>query len=122
MVDNCLATHEVLSWVKKRNKGTLYAEILKVDLSEAYDRIRWDFLEAILINMNFPEQWVTWIKECLSTVSYLVLMNGEPTPFFKTLVGLRQGDLLSPYLFILCAWKCCLLISLQLMKPNKSKD
>ena len=51
MVDNCLVAHEVINWVKKRKKGTLYAGILKVDLSKAYHRIRWDFLEAILTSM-----------------------------------------------------------------------
>lgn len=61
LVDNCLIAHEVLHWIKKREKGTFYAGIMKVDLSKAYDRIRWEFVEAVLRKMNFPERWIKWI-------------------------------------------------------------
>lgn len=71
-------------------------------LSKAYDRIRWDFVEAILRKMKFPKFWIQWILQCIITVSYSILVNGEPTNFFKPLVGLTLGDPLSSYIFFLC--------------------
>ena len=58
MSDNCFISHEIINWVKKRKSGNNFAGILKVDLSKAYDRIRWDFVEAMLRKMKFPENWI----------------------------------------------------------------
>ncbi|KAL2903953.1 hypothetical protein RDABS01_002663 [Bienertia sinuspersici] len=102
ITDNCLLANEMLHLLKTRKKGRKFLAVLKVDLSKAYDRIRWDFLEKVLVNMNFPAVWVGWLMECVSTVRYAILVNGSPTPEFSPTAGLRQGDPLSPYLFILC--------------------
>lgn len=119
LADNCLIAHEVLNWVKKQKKGTLFTGIMKVDLSKAYDRIRWDFVEAVLVKMNFPEKWIKWILQCISTdFSYSILINGEPTPFFNPKAGLRQGDPLSSYIFILCMEA----LSTTLTKAQETKD
>jgi hypothetical protein len=76
---------------------------LKIDLSKSYDRVCWSYIILILTHLGFEVPFITWVMECISIVSFVVLINGETSPFFKSERGLRQGCPLSPLLFMLVA-------------------
>ena len=98
ILDAALIANEVIdSLLKKKESGVL----CKLDLEKAYDHINWAFLLSVLQKMGFGEKWAGWIRWCISTASFSVLVNGSPTGFFRNTRGLRQGDPLSPYLFVL---------------------
>jgi hypothetical protein len=75
--------------------------LCKLDLEKAYDHVNWDFLIYLLCRCGFSERWRCWILFCLSTVRFSVLVNGSPCGFFQSTRGLRQGDPLSPMLFVI---------------------
>lgn len=75
--------------------------MLKLDISKAFDSVRWDYLLELMHHRGFPPRWRSWVTTLLSTATSKVLMNGAPGEDIHHGRGLRQGDLLSPFLFIL---------------------
>ncbi|KAH9656150.1 reverse transcriptase domain-containing protein [Citrus sinensis] len=103
ITDNILISSEIMHFLKRKRQGKVGATALKIDMSKAYDRIEWDFLEAMLLRLGFDGKWVTLIMLCVSTVRYHVIRDGKEIGPIVPSRGLHQGDPLSPYLFILCA-------------------
>ncbi|XP_057450409.1 uncharacterized protein LOC130741856 [Lotus japonicus] len=120
ITDNALIAHECFHYMKKKITGRNDIMALKLDMAKAYDQIEWSFLRSVMENMGFPQNWVSLIMRCVSTVSFSIMLNGNPQTVFSPGRGLRQGDPLSPYLFILCGEVFSALIERVVLSANLS--
>ena len=100
--DNILVAFETLHCMQRYNPGTFRCMALKLDMSKAYDRVEWSLLEELIWKMGFHERWINLTMVCVKTVTYSILVNGKPRGLIHPSRGNRQGDPLSPFIFLLC--------------------
>ncbi|XP_024004985.1 uncharacterized protein LOC112082116 [Eutrema salsugineum] len=99
LCENVLLAFELVTYFHK--VGTTSRGYLQINISKAYDNLNWEFLFNVLTALDLPNIFVNWIKECVTTASYSIAVNGELVGYFPGKKGLRQGDSMSSQMFVL---------------------
>eukprot|EP00253_Pinus_taeda_P003190 PITA_03190 len=100
IMDGIILTHEIIHSLKLSKQAGM---LLKLDLSKAFDKLSWSYIQHMLKAFGFCHSWVRWIMSLISSSLFSLLVNGLPSRPFKPSRGIRQGDPLSPFLFVIMA-------------------
>lgn len=101
--DNVSVAYELLHTMRDKRRGKSGCCALKLDMSKAYDKVSWKFIEMVMEKMKFPQQMIATIMDCISTITYAVIINGQTQGQIIPSRGLRQGDPISLYVFLICS-------------------
>ena len=89
ITNNVLVAYEMLHTMHARKKGKKGSMALKLDISKAYDLVKWQFLQGIMEKMGFPTQWIKRVMSCVTTASFSILVNGKPYGMVHPSRGIR---------------------------------